>query len=344
MSSVRPGGEEIRRFILKHVQDHPSSINRLATGHFGITRQAVNRHLRNLVADGTLRELGHTRAKTYELAPLAEWSRSYALDQRPAEDLVWRDDVAPALGPLPENVRDIWFYGFTEMFNNACDHSSGAAIHVSIRKTAVTTEMTIADDGVGIFRKIQHALGLHDERHAIFELSKGKLTTDPDRHTGEGIFFTSRVFDRFAILSGGVFFSHDFGEDDWILENENPGEGTLVVMRLSDHASRTLKDVFDQYTSGVEDPGFTKTVVPVYLAQYGSDKLISRSQAKRVMARVEAFKTVILNFRGVPSIGQAFTDEIFRIFVREHPQVDVVVAEANPDVTRMIARARANIV
>ena len=34
----------------------------------------------------------------------------------------------------------------------------------------------------------------------VWELPKsGKLTTDPDNHTGEGIFFTSRVFDEFEI-------------------------------------------------------------------------------------------------------------------------------------------------
>ena len=57
---------------------------------------------------------------------------------------------------------------------------------------------------MGIFKKIQKALDLLDERHAILELAKGKLTTDPKHHTGEGIFFTSRMFDEFTILSGGV--------------------------------------------------------------------------------------------------------------------------------------------
>jgi RNA polymerase sigma-70 factor (ECF subfamily) len=40
---------------------------------------------------------------------------------------------------------------------------------------------------------------LLDERHAILELSKDQLTTDPARHTGDGIFFTSRMFDSFDL-------------------------------------------------------------------------------------------------------------------------------------------------
>src|SRR5882762_5697831 len=58
---------------------------------------------------------------------------------------------------------------------------------------------------VAIFRKIATALGLANEAHAILELTKGKLTTDRQRHSGEGIFFTSRMFDWFGILSHNLY-------------------------------------------------------------------------------------------------------------------------------------------
>jgi anti-sigma regulatory factor (Ser/Thr protein kinase) len=296
--------------------------------------------MRKLADQGALTVKGQTRGRAYELAPIFEWSHLYPLSAALEEDVVWRDDVQKALGKLPENVRDIWAYGFTEMFNNARDHSAGSSVFVSIKKTAVTTEMLISDNGVGIFRKIQQAMGLLDERHAILELSKGKLTTDPTKHSGEGIFFTSRVFDAFDILSGGVFFSHEFGKaEDWLMERENPKSGTSVFMKLDNHTARTTKKVFDQYSSESDDYGFTKTVVPVRLAQYGNDKLISRSQAKRVMARVELFKRVLLNFENVPMIGQAFADEVFRVFQFAHPEVELVAINANSEVKRMITRA-----
>jgi hypothetical protein len=184
------------------------------------------------------------------------------------------------------------------------------------------------------------ALGLLDERHAILELSKGKLTTDPKRHSGEGIFFTSRMFDEFAILSGGAFLSHQYARGkDWMLERKQPKDGTIVFMRIHNHTSRTTKKVFDAYVSG-DDFDFSKTVVPVDLARYGNDKLISRSQAKRVLARVELFKTVVLDFDGVDSIGQAFSDEIFRVFANEHPDMELLVINVKSEVRRMIDRAR----
>jgi hypothetical protein len=112
-------------------------------------------------------------------------------------------------------------------------------------------------------------------------------------------------------------------------------------MKLNNHTARTTKKVFDQFTSG-EDYGFTKTVVPVKLAQYGDENLVSRSQAKRLLARVERFETVILDFSGVESVGQAFADEIFRVFAAQHPKVTLLELNTNSAVKRMISRARAH--
>ena len=340
MTIVRARGEDVRRFILDHVEKHPQDISKITSEHFGITRQAVNKHLQRLTGEHALAESGKTRNRSYKLSSLVEWRAQYEIAPELAEDIVWTNEVRPVLGQLPDNVLDIWHYGFTEMFNNAIDHSGGTSILLNIKKTAVNTEMVMGDDGVGIFKKIQSALNLLDERHAILELSKGKLTTDPKNHTGEGIFFTSRMFDSFDILSGGVFFTHQFGDDkDWILEREKLQTGTFVWMKLNNHTARTTKKIFDQYSSG-EDYGFNKTVVPVKLAQYGGDKLISRSQAKRVLARVELFKIVIFNFQGVEAIGQAFADEIFRVFAQKHPEIELLTTHANSVVKRMIVRAK----
>lgn len=337
---IRARGEKVRRFILEQVAEHPRDIAKLTAEHFGITRQAVNKHLMNLVNEGALLAEGNTRQTTYRLCPLATWWRSYKREPGLAEDVVWREDIAPRLGQLPENVMNIWHIGFTEMFNNAIDHSAANAITVQIEKTAEYAEMWVLDDGVGIFKKIQSALGLSDERHAVLELAKGKLTTDPAHHSGEGIFFSSRMFDLFAILSGGTSFSHNYGEaEDWITEMKTPMKSaTGVYMKLQNHTARTAQQVYKEYSSG-DDFGFTKTVVPVRLAQYGDDLLISRSQAKRLLARVDRFRTVIFDFEGVSTIGQGFADEIFRVFRSQHANMELYAINASTDVQQMINRA-----
>lgn len=340
MTRVRERGADIRLYILDNIEKHPNDICRVTAEKFAITRQAVNKHLQRLTKELALKETGKTRNRSYKLASLLEWRGSYKRADGLAEDVVWRNDILPVIGQMPDNVIDIWHYGFTEMFNNAIDHSGGERITVGIRKTATSSEMMIDDDGIGIFRKIREAMNLMDDRHAILELSKGKLTTDPARHTGEGIFFSSRMFDSFDILSQGVFFSHEFGDDkDWILKRELQTSGTAVWMRLHNHTARTTKKIFDAYSSG-DDYGFNKTVVPVNLARYGDEQLVSRSQAKRLLARVEVFKEVIFDFSGVNSIGQAFADEIFRVFKNTHPEVALYSIHANSAVKRMIERAR----
>jgi anti-sigma regulatory factor (Ser/Thr protein kinase) len=342
MVGFRKRGEKIRQFILDNVEHHPKDIVALTSRTFDISRQAINKHIKRLVYQNALLVRGTTKNKHYILHPLEKWEHIYPLDGPLAEDIVWRTDIAAFVSDLPDNVVDIWHYGFTEILNNAIDHSAGKQVHVQVTKTATTTEIVVYDDGEGIFKKIQRELGLLDERHSVLELAKGKLTTVPDNHTGEGIFFSSRMFDDFAILSSNVYFSHKFDEvEDWILERQRFQSGTGVFMALSNNTSRTTKQIFDSFTSD-DDYGFTKTVVPVRLTQYGDDKLVSRSQAKRLLVRIERFKTVIFDFDDVETIGQAFADEIFRVFKSQHPEVELRYLKANKQVQQMISRALTN--
>lgn len=339
MSRVRRRGEQVRQFILANVEEHPRDIAAKAAQEFGITRQAINKHIKRLVEQNALVIKGSTNSRSYYLHPLAEWRQSYDLADGLEEDIVWNSDIKPLVSDLPSNVKEIWLYGFTEMLNNAIDHSSGKKVSIQVKRTSIATEIIVDDDGEGIFKKIQRSLKLHDERHAVLELAKGKLTTDPDRHSGEGIFFASRMFDKFAILSGNVYFSHEFNKaEDWIVENDEFQDGTTVFMELNNNTSRTSKQVFDNFSSG-DDYAFTKTVVPVRLAQYGDERLVSRSQAKRLLSNVDKFKVVIFDFSGIEAIGQAFADEVFRVFKKQHPEIEIMGLNANEEVEKMIKRA-----
>lgn len=133
---------------------------------------------------------------------------------------MWRESINPLLKKqgITTNVMEICQYGFTEMINNVLDHSEGTRLSFRVRYNAALLTINVTDNGVGIFNKIQKELGLEDHLHAILELAKGKLTTDPARHTGEGIFFTSRMFDNLVITSGTLRFVHLKGGEDLLLE------------------------------------------------------------------------------------------------------------------------------
>src|SRR6516164_10659024 len=329
-TSTDPRGQEIRQFILERVDEHPHDIAQLTAKKYGVTRQAVNLHLQRLLMDSDLVRKGKTRRTRFFLAPKKAWQKGYPRQQ--SESDVWENDVLPQISDLPENALDIWRYCFTEMFNNAVDHSSGTRITVQLKRTAVNAEIAVIDNGVGIFKKIQKAMRFTDERQATLELAKGKFTTDPKRHTGEGIFFTSKMLDAFDISSGGVYFTSMSPIDN--------RKGTTVWMKRKNTSDKSRKEVFDAYASPDNDYAFSKTVVPVKMAEHNKDDLISRSQAKRLLLRIDRFRTVVLDFQNVNQIGQAFADEIFRVFVRRHPGVDLQFANANADVTRMIRRAQ----
>ena len=333
---------EIRRYLLTQIPAHPYDAIIVTAEYFGLSRQAISRHMRILIEEGTVTAEGQTKTRHYELvrSKVLEWCGPLSGLK---EDIVWRKKVQPLFVDVAENIKDIWEYGFTEMLNNAIDHSDGREVKIEAYLSPISHTITISDDGIGIFRKIKDACNLEDERHAVLELAKGKFTTDPDNHTGEGIFFTSRCFDLFNIFSGDVYFNHDerINDEHWIFENEMPSKGTMVILELVNDAARQLEDVFNQYASEDGDYAFNKTVVPVSLLRHGKENLVSRSQAKRLMSRVEQFKTVVLDFHEINKIGQAFADEIFRVFVMRHPDTEVVTARANINIRRMIRRTRA---
>jgi hypothetical protein len=305
---------------------------------FQISRRTASLWLAKLCKEGQLSASGSTR-KSYVLG--ATFSLEFFVPISTVDEhQLWVDKIEPFVGNLPPNVRGICHHGFTEMVNNAHDHSEGKRLWVSLKLTESSVRFVIDDDGVGIFRKIQNALHLPDPRLSLLELAKGKFTTDPKNHSGEGIFFTSRMFDDFAVFADGLIFSHQVGTKfDYLFESELAMKGTMVAMEIDRKATRKSSDVFFQFAPP-DELSFDRTIVPMRMARIGDENLVSRSQAKRVIQRFDRFKYVDLDFTGVASIGQAFADEIFRVYSRAHPQVALSCSHATPEIQQMVVRAR----
>jgi len=329
---------DVREFVVRNVENHPRDIAKMLADHFAVSRQAANARLRGLMDEGLITAEGKTKARVYTLKTLA--SKEYMIDANAKidEGKEWRDEILPLMNGIPDNVKDICQYGFTEILNNVFSHSNAAHCCIGFYRDASKIKIVIDDDGVGIFYKIQNELGLEDARHSILELSKGKLTTDPEKHTGEGIFFSSRSFDEFDIFSGEFTFLSEKEDDAWLLDIGNgdrqPVQGTVVLMKISVFANQTLREIIRRYED--DDARFSRTHVPLRLAKYEGEKLISRSQARRLLVRIDRFNEAILDFRGIDEIGQAFADEIFRVFANEHPHIKIFVLHTSPVVDRMI--------
>ncbi len=331
--------DELVRSVTRDVIDHPRDLTRHYTERLKVSRVSANKYIQRLETEGWIARSGPQTHPVFSPGYKRRASGLYSL-RGLEEHVVWEQDFKPFLN-LSSNVQNIAGHGFTEMVNNAIDHSAGSSVFVWASQDEAMLRIIISDDGVGIFEKITTALALPDMRQALFELSKGKLTTDPSRHSGEGVFFTSRMFDSFRIAANGLQFSHyDELPNDWLREEKGVFEqGTAVSMTLALKSERTAADVYAQFTEAPEDYDFSKTIVPMKLAKYGDEQLVSRSQAKRLIARFDRFKKVVLDFSDVQEIGQAFADELFRVYGNRHPAVELIPTHMTEQVERMWLRA-----
>jgi hypothetical protein len=325
--------------VTPDVVAHPSDLTRHYAERLGISRVAANKYIKQLEEQGWIARSGPATRPVFSPGFKRLVSRRHLLKNL-EEHLVLEKEFRPYFNLAP-NVFSIASHGFTEMLNNAIDHSQGKEVFILARQDQHSFSLIVSDDGVGIFAKISEELHLPDMRQAIFELSKGKLTTDPERHSGEGVFFTSRMFDHFEISANELKFHHD---DDFKFDllNEEKGiftDGTAVFMSIALDSQRTTTDIYNQFTKAPEDFDFSKTIVPMKLARMGDEQLVSRSQAKRLIARFERFKTVILDFSGIQEIGQAFADELFRVYANQFPGVELIPQNMTSQVEKMWLRA-----
>jgi anti-sigma regulatory factor (Ser/Thr protein kinase) len=329
MPGVRRRGEEIRDFILLNITGN-KNIAVLTSERFGISLPAVYKHIDRLVSENQVKKESGRFVLQSE-----QFKYVFRNDGNLSEDTVWEKDIKKHFTGVPRNVWQIWVYGFLEIFNNAIEHSNGEKIGVVIDKNRVFTCLSVFDDGIGIFRNIRTKFNLIDEKDALLELAKGKRTTLSTRHSGQGIFFTSKVFDDFVIVSGGIKFSV-YPEKNSQIKTGRIKFSTFVNMRLANNSGKILKNIFDEYSTVI--PGdFDKTIIPMRLAN--SSDLVSRSQARRILSGLELFKEVILDFIDIEYIGQAFADEIFRVFPNMNPNTSITQKNANDDVLQMINRA-----
>ena len=327
----------LTRNVTRDVLEHPKDLTKFYSEKEKITRAAAARYVLQLEREGWIARSGPATRPIFSPGYLRRVSQLYELNNL-EEDVIWTRDFRPYFNLKP-NLTNIAAHGFTEMVNNSIDHSSGTSVFISASQTEKSLTLVVADNGIGIFEKISAALNLADKRQALFELSKGKLTTDPIKHSGEGVFFTSRMFDYYAIEANGLQFSHD-EKHDALMEEPSPFvKGTVVFMKIALDSERTSSDVFNQFMNAPEDFDFSKTIVPMKLARLGDEQLISRSQAKRLIARFDRFKKVILDFKSVNEIGQAFADELFRVYANEHPQLELSPVNMSEQVERMWLRA-----
>jgi anti-sigma regulatory factor (Ser/Thr protein kinase) len=337
---------EMRTLILNTIKKQGQVKTADIVGLTGLSRAYAQRFLKNLTDEGVIVLMGKANQAHYihpskkgagNAKPLSV--RRIMTNKDLAEDKVLHEikEKSAIFQGIAGNVSSTLDYAFTEMLNNAIEHSTSEKIDVVVMRTATDIRFMVADRGIGIFNNIMKKKRLGTTIEAIQDLLKGKETTEPAAHSGEGIFFTSKIADLLTIKSFEKKLVFDNARQDIYVKDVKPVRGTRVDFVLGLRSKKKLVDLFDKYTD--ESFQFSKTEVKVKLYHQDVD-YVSRSQARRILTGLEKFKTIELDFKDVTTIGQAFADEVFRIWQAQHKDVKFVIKDANENAMIMIKRAQ----
>ena len=349
LGGATSNGMDIRNLILNKISKKGEATVSEVVKETGFSRAYIHRFFQVLVDEGLIVRVGQANRARYVLfgqenvqkAKLGILSFSRVFKTKGLqEDQVWDKIISETgiLNGISENIRRIVEYGFTEMLNNAIEHSHSENTKVTIDRQEGLIRFDVIDKGVGIFENIIHARHLRSTEEAIQDLLKGKQTTSPEEHSGEGIFFTRRVADTFIIRSSHKRLFFDNRKNDFTVSSIKSVLGTKVTFTIATDSSRSLSDVFKKYTTEKYEFGTTEVTVRLYKpGQAGS--FVSRSQARRILVGLEKFRNVILDFSGITAIGQGFVDEIFRVWKKKHPETKITSINTNEDVEFMIRRS-----
>ena len=315
---------------------HGSALPERLMAQFSINKRAALALLGELVAAHWLVREGSARSPHYKPGPLRQVVQRYALATL-REDQAWAQDFAPFFELRPSVAR-LAQHAFSELLNNAIDHSGGSQVTLSLRQTAMHLQLLVSDDGCGLFDCIQRSFDIADPQMAMLELSKGKLTTQPEQHSGHGLFFTSRladIFDLHANAAAYRFCSAESGH--WAKGRPLARPGTSIYWAVALDSPRSLQAVLQAHSVESQAHCFDSTALPLHLMLGPQVGLESRGQAKRVLSLLPQFRRAELDFSGVDEIGHGFADELFRVLPRLFPEIELRPVGMAPNVAAMVA-------
>lgn len=305
-----------------------------------IGRRSALALLKRLVEAQWLVREGTVRRPVWRPGALKQVVQRYALHGL-EEDLPWQRDFAPCFELRP-GVARLAQQVFTELLNNAIDHSGGTQVTVSVRQTALHLQILVSDDGCGVFERIARHFAIDDPRLAMLALSKGKLTSQPERHRGHGLFFTARLADIFDLHANRHAFQFRGTERRrWHAARPLKHEGTSAYAAIALDTERTVDAVLRSHSADAAGYAFDTTQVPLGLLTGAATGLESRAQARRIAQGLSQFRRAELDFSGLDDVGHAFADELFRVFARRQPGVELVPLAMAPRVAAMVAAVQA---
>lgn len=329
----------ITGWITEAAVAHGSDLATHLMQRLSISRRSAQRLLARLVETQWLVREGTMARPRHAPGLLRQVVRRYPLAGLD-EAQPWSRDFAPSFA-LPAAVARLAQHAFGELLNNAIDHSAGSTVTVSMRQTPSHLQLLISDDGCGLFERISQTFQIDDPAAAMLELSKGKLTSAPEAHTGRGLFFTARIAEVLDLHANAQAFQHRaWQRHQWKRGKAAVQQGTSVFVAIALDTPLTLDAVLREHSLDGQGYRFERTVVPLQLLTAPGTVLDSRAHARRAVSRLQQFRHATLDFAGVAEIGHGFADELFRVYARSQPALELEPVNLSPQVRALIDSVR----
>jgi anti-sigma regulatory factor (Ser/Thr protein kinase) len=343
---------QIEQEILNRLIDCPgSNPSAFVQNKYSISRETVRTYFQKLADRGDIVSKGYGKGRVYFPAThSSDHANKRQLEisvkdlASRGEDVFFSEEIGPFLASrLSESNFARLRYVATECLNNSIDHSKASTVMTTIFVSDDELTLSLKDDGLGVFATIESYFKLRDVFEAAAELAKGRRTTDPAKHAGEGLFFSARIADRFMLSANGIQYTYVDAKDDWtVAKSSLPAVGSTLVFKFNLISTKSTKSVFDRYSQDYNFEKGSPRIVNPYILALPKGDLISRSEAKKILAGAELFTSIIFDFKDVESVGQGFADEVFRVFANQYPGVSIAVKNANEFIVRMIAYVETN--
>ena len=328
--------DQIKRFLLDNLSRHQKDIIQAAINKFGISRQAIHRHMGRLIKENKVIAHGTTKGRYYELIPTVNFTKSIDFNLEFSTEKLMQSYIIPHLESLPKNIYEIFEFSIGALLNNIKDHANALNIYLKLFINHKEAHFIISDNGIGIFEHIKSSLGLQNVHSAAIELAKGNIKVNPFEHSRDEINAVIHLFDMVEIDSSGKSLKFINDANKWEIKHSVQKKGSRIHLLIDPSSKRTCSEIFNV----IFDLEQNKIRIPINLIEHKNQTIINeKSKAKSVLRNIENYKVIEFDFKEIELIGPAFADTLVRETIEVNKFADIEWVNTNKTVDLLMSRA-----
>ena len=327
---------KIKNFILDNISQHQKDIIQASIERFGVSRQAIHKHMNSLINDKKVIAHGATKGRYYELIPSVNYNKHIDIDSNLSVEEIMKLYVKPHIEVLPRNILEIFEFSISALINNIFEHADASKLYYKIFINHNEAHFILNDNGIGIFNNIKSKLKLPNIHFSALELTKGYVSINPKHHSGEELKAVINLFDVVQIDSSGKSLTYVNKTTDWEFKPSLQKKGSRFHLKISASTKRTCAEIFGKIFGNEK----SRIRIPVNLLDISEHKvIISRSQAKNLLRNVENYKKVEFDFKKIDLIGPAFADALIVGAKKCNQLADIKWVNTNNTVDLLMSRS-----